>query len=54
MKEEQEGRKELTPEMIRAQKAKVIQEYECGRDCRICPFPGAKCVKDPDMWRHVK
>lgn len=54
MEERQEGQKELTPEMIRAQRTQVTLEYECGQDCRTCPFPGAKCVSDPDLWQHVK
>lgn len=23
----------------------ITDDYECKRDCRNCPFPGAKCYK---------
>jgi hypothetical protein len=23
----------------------ILLSYECAKFCRICPFPGAKCVK---------
>lgn len=22
---------------------KIVDDYECTKDCRECPFPGAKC-----------
>lgn len=24
-------------------KEEALSEYKCGRKCRICPYPGAKC-----------
>lgn len=36
------------------EKARVTAEYECGENCRTCPFPGAKCVANPEIWKHIK
>lgn len=30
-----------------ANSRKVKSEYECGKYCRICPYPGLKCCVDP-------
>ena len=32
----------------------MTSQYACGDSCRICPFPGARCVDDPDIWERVK
>lgn len=35
-------------------KNKVIFDYNCGHECRICPFPGAKCVNDSDFANKIR
>jgi thiamine biosynthesis protein ThiC len=29
-------------------------DYECGKCCRLCPFPGLKCVIDQGTWKRIK
>lgn len=41
-------------EKDKKEKAAVTTQYDCGQECRICPFPGAKCVNDPELWANVK
>ena len=26
-----------------------VQDYECSKYCRLCPFPGLKCCAVPDV-----
>lgn len=33
---------------------KVLSDYNCGHECRICPFPGAKCVNDSDLVKKIR
>ncbi len=42
------------PEKDQKEKAVVTVQYDCGQECRICPFPGAKCVNNPELWNDVK
>ncbi len=39
---------------IQEQKEAIIAEYDCSKHCRSCPFPGAKCVNNPEMWKYIK
>lgn len=27
----------------------ITEDYNCAQDCRICPFPGAKCTSAAAM-----
>lgn len=41
--------------MDRAEKKAII--YDCGHCCRLCPFPGLKCIKsehdlEAKTWKY--
>lgn len=50
--------KERTKEnelLAKQQKEMVTGDYACSKNCRTCPFPGAKCVENPEYhWTHIK
>lgn len=33
---------------------KVARDYECNRACRLCPFPGLKCIQNQDTRDKIK
>lgn len=48
--------KKLLKNSIQAQLTteNVVQDYNCNKCCRICPFPGLKCVINQETWRRIK
>ena len=49
------GKEKECEQIIKQQKAVITGDYVCSKNCRTCPFPGAKCVENPEYyWAHIK
>ena len=48
-----EDSKAMEDKTEKAERTAVTREYDCGEECRICPFPGAKCVSDPEIFKNL-
>lgn len=50
---EEENKRDLSEKELK-DRLEVLRQYECGEECRLCPFPGAKCVSDPEVFKTIK